>query len=135
MTIHEHPSTTGLTPATFDQWMAALESGDYPKTTGCLKDSTGFCCLGVLADIEGAPWAEGRDVPFITSTGSSTDWDGADGGELRPFLLSRCAELDEDGDRVSVMTSLIVLNDSSTTFAPVIAKARELYAQWKAAQR
>lgn len=33
------------------KWVKALRSGDYKQTTGCLKDDTGYCCLGVLCDI------------------------------------------------------------------------------------
>ena len=35
------------------RWLYALGSGKYPKTKSNLKDSAGYCCLGVLADIEG----------------------------------------------------------------------------------
>lgn len=38
------------------KWMESLRSGRYPQTRSCLKDSDGFCCLGVLADIQGAEW-------------------------------------------------------------------------------
>ena len=39
-------------------WIDAMESGDYPQTTGSLKytDAVGdssYCCLGVLIEIEG----------------------------------------------------------------------------------
>lgn len=33
------------------EWVAALRSGAYPQTPGCLQDPTGFCCLGVACDI------------------------------------------------------------------------------------
>jgi hypothetical protein len=32
-------------------WIAALRSGKYQQTTGRLRDSNGFCCLGVLCDL------------------------------------------------------------------------------------
>lgn len=34
-----------------DKWVAALRSGKYQQTQGYLRDSDGFCCLGVLCDI------------------------------------------------------------------------------------
>lgn len=34
-----------------DKWADALESGKYNQTDSWLKDSRGFCCLGVLCDI------------------------------------------------------------------------------------
>ena len=36
-----------------DTWIDALNSGDYPQASGCLRDSSGFCCLGVLEAVEG----------------------------------------------------------------------------------
>lgn len=33
------------------QWVKALRSGDYLQTAGTLRDSTGFCCLGVIQDL------------------------------------------------------------------------------------
>lgn len=36
------------------KWIAALRSGKYQQTTHYLKDDDGFCCLGVLCDIQGA---------------------------------------------------------------------------------
>lgn len=33
------------------KWAQALRSGRYAKTTGCLRDKKGFCCLGVLCEL------------------------------------------------------------------------------------
>lgn len=43
------------------RWVEALESGDYPQTTGELRNSTGFCCLGVVEDLRGADWDHHND--------------------------------------------------------------------------
>ena len=40
-----------MNPEIKERWIAALESGDYPKTKGVLKDEEGYCCLGVLCEI------------------------------------------------------------------------------------
>ena len=32
-------------------WIEALNSDEYKQTRNKLKDSTGFCCLGVLTDL------------------------------------------------------------------------------------
>lgn len=32
-------------------WIKALRSGEYKQTTQSLRDSKGFCCLGVLCDL------------------------------------------------------------------------------------
>lgn len=34
-----------------EQWVAALRSGKYKQTRNCLRDTDGFCCLGVLCDL------------------------------------------------------------------------------------
>jgi len=34
-----------------ERWIKALRSGKYQQATACLRDSTGFCCLGVACDI------------------------------------------------------------------------------------
>jgi hypothetical protein len=33
------------------KWVAALEGGRYAQTTGDLRNSEGYCCLGVLRQI------------------------------------------------------------------------------------
>ena len=33
------------------RWVAALRSGQYEQTEGVLRNSYGFCCLGVLCDL------------------------------------------------------------------------------------
>jgi hypothetical protein len=45
------------------KWVKALLSGEFEQTTGCLRDSKGYCCLGVLHKV-----ATGSD-PY-------TLWDG-----------------------------------------------------------
>jgi hypothetical protein len=47
-----------MTDIPFEQWIKALRSGDYKQTRGTLKGElpdggTGYCCLGVLAEIMG----------------------------------------------------------------------------------
>ena len=37
-------------------WIEALESGEYPQTQRVLHDGKGFCCLGVLCDINNVEW-------------------------------------------------------------------------------
>ena len=34
-----------------NRWVEALRSGDYQQTKRHLKDSSGYCCLGVLCEI------------------------------------------------------------------------------------
>lgn len=50
-------------------WLTALRSGDYPQSRSDLKNQNGFCCLGVLADLQKPEWVlaerSGRMVPFL----------------------------------------------------------------------
>jgi hypothetical protein len=42
-----------MTPEMKGKWIDALRSGKYKQTVGGLKDAEGYCCLGVLASING----------------------------------------------------------------------------------
>lgn len=35
----------------WERWIQALESGDFKQTTHCLRDDTGFCCLGLASHL------------------------------------------------------------------------------------
>lgn len=52
-----------MNPEVKARWVAALRSGEYKQTTGCLSRADGFCCLGVLCDLHaketGTLWTEG----------------------------------------------------------------------------
>lgn len=49
-------------PALTQKWVEALRSGKYAQTNGCLKDDSGFCCLGVAADvIAPSQWLKTKD--------------------------------------------------------------------------
>ncbi len=53
------------------KWVKALRSGEYQQTTGALKNSVGFCCLGVACDISKV----GRwDSYNCYTTDSDGDW-------------------------------------------------------------
>lgn len=59
--------------AAFDRWFDVLPT--YPQTKLHLHDETGYCCLGVLVELEEGPntW-RGRDAgaSFSTKNGNST---------------------------------------------------------------
>lgn len=41
------------------KWLEALRSGKYSQTTEMLRNSHGFCCLGVLCDVaNGDAWED-----------------------------------------------------------------------------
>lgn len=43
-------------PANKVEWLEALRSGRYKQDCGYLRTHDGFCCLGVLADVQGIDW-------------------------------------------------------------------------------
>ena len=55
------PVTIGLTAAQ-EQWLTALESGEYEQGFGSLRSYNRFCCLGVACDLfNGDRWGEEED--------------------------------------------------------------------------
>ena len=103
-----------------DAWLEALRSGKYEQTCyGAMKDSTGYCCLGVLehvadkrVEFDVLPthmWLDAHNVVFTDSTGKGT---------LRsPYL---------HGDGANNFASS--LNDAGVPF-PSLANAIERNAQ------
>ncbi|HEY6018324.1 MAG TPA: hypothetical protein VIY48_00030 [Candidatus Paceibacterota bacterium] len=112
-------------------WIAALKSGDYPKTAGRLarldeSGSVGYCCLGVLMELgakEGV--CHGMEIgspnPYVTTVqpyypGSNYAEDHWSYQVTMPTReVHKWANLDYEA-----ADFLTYLNDSNTTFAPVI---------------
>jgi hypothetical protein len=61
-----------LHPEVSRAWCEALRSGKYPQTQKRLRTEEGFCCLGVLADILGAPWEPGQN--YYVFQGAAGKW-------------------------------------------------------------
>lgn len=105
-----------LTVAEFDEWIAALESGEYGKAVAVMHkpDIDGYCCLGVLSHlhkkVSDDEWQAGVGDP-VTGI-SCTPHSRVDGGVL---------------DRLDVdyRSTLGRINDESDTFEPVIEYLRE----------
>ena len=59
---------TKLTEAQ-EEWLVALESGEYKQGRGRLRDDNGFCCLGVACDLSGlGEWTPlNRNTPHVLS--------------------------------------------------------------------
>lgn len=63
----ESPTTNTPPPTRDDEamlkWAKALESGDYPQARSALKTAAGgYCCVGVLYDVNGAKWEATEDT-------------------------------------------------------------------------
>lgn len=94
-----------LTMEQFDQWIAALESGEYPKGTHALKsynvreNRTTFCCLGVA-----------KEVFNIDTPSEAYLLDG----------LGTCIFVPD-----ALQTEIAIINDRVRTFEPVIEQLKK----------
>jgi len=80
------------------KWVEALESGDYKQDTGCLRSSSGYCCLGVLCDLHsketGVEWDNGvylnkmSDLPEQVRQWADLDYANPRIGEYSAFYLN-----------------------------------------------
>ena len=61
-----------MNPELKQKWVAALRSGDYEQARGALGDGTGYCCLGVLCDIDPSVKI-GKDGYAVFPGGSISD--------------------------------------------------------------
>lgn len=105
-------------------WIAALESGVYPKGKSALmNDIGGFCCLGVLCDL----YAKEHDAGW-TSDGFGLTIEGTTKGpdSLVPDEVRAWAGIKDEETEIHAFLpkSLAVLNDSTDTFEPVIERIR-----------
>jgi len=114
------------------KWVDALLSGDYTQTSGCLRTTTGFCCLGVACDL------------YLKATGNG-EWhtETADGhtayyfrvgdaeeGEILPehvknWLGLRGNRGDYHTDDDDKYHSLMKNNDDGWTFEAIAAVIKE----------
>lgn len=94
-----------------DKWVAALRSGEYKQTRSLLKDSNGYCCLGVLCEIVGQEF--------------SVDYNGGyrcDGHQSSlPPKVRELSGLGTDfGDRpLAPAHSLSAINDNGKAFSEI----------------
>jgi hypothetical protein len=92
-------------------WLALLESGLYPKTTGSLvvlseANGQSFCCLGVLCDLI-APQTFEKESWTLSYDSHNT--------MPSPKVMEAAGITDHQCER------LADINDRSDTFKPVIA--------------
>jgi hypothetical protein len=97
------------------KWLKALRSGRYLQGPSALANMEGthFCCLGVLADIQGCTWKPDNSkeglVPVLSGrklVGSTADW-------LTPH---RAGGLSYDAQ-----SSLATMNDDGKSFKEIAA--------------
>jgi len=78
-----------MNPRIKQRWLEALRSGEYKQTTGNLRDINGFCCLGVLCDLQ----AQERSTNWVQRINSYELY-----GEYQmlPLSVQEWAGLDND---------------------------------------
>ena len=86
------------------KWLEALRGGKYKQCKGRLRDtSNGFCCLGVLADVNGESWGVQKfdriELEGTDDLEGTTYW--ANGTGLRMSQASTLAKLNDAGKSFS----------------------------------
>jgi hypothetical protein len=116
MTPQETVETIAMNPELKSKWLTALRSGEYPQTTGVLRDNKGFCCLGVLCDVmDNSKWSDtvGGDGYgyYFDSREDETNIPAQERKELGLHKMVK-PPLSEQYDEQLLETVLIEMNDS-----------------------
>lgn len=88
-------------------WAAVLRSGAYPKTIRALKNEDGYCCLGVLCEI--------NQIPFKAEDGYMFP-----SGDILFAMPSSEWFEKTTGLPINYADRLAHINDAEETFAAVI---------------
>ena len=105
-----------MNPEIKQRWIEALNSDEYKQTKECLRDSTGFCCLGVLTDLyvkeHNQDWSLSDNGYYSYNSLSST----------LPFEVETWAGLDDFDPHFytdNTKVYLSILNDAGYTFKEI----------------
>lgn len=111
-----------------NRWIENLESGEYPKGVGSLREKGRYCCLGVLTDMyirehDDLMWMGNLAVPD-----KSSDYCDEYAETLLPAKVREWAGIEEEDYHIHSFGggSLATINDHSDTFDPVIERIKEL---------
>lgn len=109
-----------LPPEHKEAWLTALRSDDYAQSKSVLRNSKGFCCLGVQCDVLGTKWQPGIiNDTFATTHGSMQMPTYADLGPeiLAVMQQSTTFRSDDDSEGThDIMGALSWHNDKGSTF-------------------
>jgi len=89
-----------MNPEIKTKWVTALRSGEYKQTKGKLREygRKRFCCLGVLADINGAKWSTAGNSWGV---GKPAEWNEGEyyghGTGLRLTSALKLVEMNDSG--------------------------------------
>lgn len=98
------------------KWLKALRGGRYRQTRDHLKADGGYCCLGVLANIQGAKWKweESEDDLCPTIAGQRAFNGGLlfprHAGGLRKDTMNKLANMNDDGKSFKEIADYIEAN-------------------------
>jgi len=97
-------------------WTDALDSGDYPQTTGALCNTEGYCCLGVYAKV-----VLGLSDVDLVGPVLSCDYKVYAEGDMKVY--------DDIQNRVNrgSYDKGISMNDAGETFVDIAKMIREAY--------
>jgi hypothetical protein len=108
-------------------WVKALRSGDYEQGQEYLCRGGRFCCLGVLCEIQGLRKEVVEDSIYYVFEGLETPSGGTRSVQrsvipqvAQPTILEdlnlRQVVEDDEGDKRTLHTHLICMNDDGKTF-------------------
>lgn len=110
-----------------ERWIHALESGDFQQTQGHLRLGEGYCCLGVLYEIQGHEWIDTGQVvngrPLYCTDGEFED----ETGDRDPRLdVGTCDSAGRVGFKVHIARKyLMEMNDEGASFNEIARWIRE----------
>jgi hypothetical protein len=100
-----------------EDWVNALESGEYKQTSDTLAACGGYCCLGVLQMVVDGKVEEEEIVAYdgtvsdmATLTEPTSEWWKANGVKFEPI---KCA-LGGPTEDASLVAELMSMNDKKT---------------------
>lgn len=97
-----------------ERWVAALRSGEYGQTTGALRNSSGYCCLGVLCDIHDKEYTHSNWLAELDEE-NQTDWHYGNTNIVLPRFVMEWADLEDNNPHANGQ-SLAQMNDRSESF-------------------
>jgi hypothetical protein len=117
-----------MNPRVKDAWVNALSN--YKQTTGCLRDETGFCCLGVLCDLyskeTGIPWTA---ISMVQSNQEYCEYEFCGERDILPYKVLEWAGLKSADPEVEYpndheysehwYNNLSTINDIGLTFKQI----------------
>jgi len=119
-----------MNPEIKEQWIAALESGEYAQGRQALERNGRFCCLGVLCDLAAKQGVVERHVIEVGDfyLGMYGDSQGNCDGYL-PLSVAKWAGLTDGNPSICLEDGLgeflSILNDNGSSFHEIALLIKE----------